>query len=763
MKGIPVSMVLLLSVLLASGVSAQEGSVADLSEGVQAVPEATAMASPAVSGVNVLRLIRFSGTARGAQGQALAGTVGVTFALYGEQEGGTPPLWLETQNVSLDAQGRYTALLGATSNEGLPLELFSSGQARWLGIQVQGQAEQRVLLVAVPYALKAAEAETLAGKTASDFVLSKQLSTQVEEEINTQIEEQGLVTSEDTPALVDGSGTTDQIAKFTSATDIGDSVMTEKNGRVGINFTSPVQFLVIGGTGGRMLNVSNLANQDLEIRVSTRLAADKFALIAPTTPTNLALGVGGDEKMRITNAGNVGIGTSTPSERLEVEGDFKVNAQTGGLRIKGNATSPNVIGGFSGNSASGGVVGAAIGGGGQAASTNLVTDDHGTIGGGRGNQAGDSAGTTTDADGATVGGGNLNAASANQATVGGGGGNTASASNTTVSGGGANIASDVQATVGGGGGNTASAVSTTVSGGGSNTATADFATTGGGRFNNATASGATVGGGQFNNASGANSAIGGGALNAASGDSATVPGGQNNTASGDFSFAAGRRAKATHNGAFVWGDSTDADIASSGADQFIVRASGGFFLHNGTEIYFNTFGGQNIQVGAGTTGCVVDRDSTIIAGTCASDARLKKDIEPFEPLLDKVLQLRPVHFDWRAEEYPERGFGASRSYGLIAQDVEAVLPELVTEDAEGYKAVRYSKLPLLLLQALRELKAENDGLGEQLRAQEEQASLLLEAVKEQQTQLRALRNELETVKAELQEGERPRLADLAQE
>ena len=57
-----------------------------------------------------------------------------------------------------------------------------------------------------------------------------------------------------------------------------------------------------------------------------------------------------------------------------------------------------------------------------------------------------------------------------------------------------------------------------------------------------------------------------------------MPGGRNNTAAGDFSFAAGYRANANHNGSFVWADSTNADLASTANDQFMVRASGGVTL-----------------------------------------------------------------------------------------------------------------------------------------------------------------------------------------
>ena len=122
----------------------------------------------------------------------------------------------------------------------------------------------------------------------------------------------------------------------------------------------------------------------------------------------------------------------------------------------------------------------------------------------------------------------------------------------------------------------------------------------------------------------------------------------------------------------------------------------------------------DVRVGTGTTGCVRDADADVIAGTCSSDVRFKKNITPFARSLDNVARLQPVHFYWRADEYASKHFGTSESFGLIAQEVEKVLPELVTTDEHGYKAVRYSALPLHMLQAIKELKAENDALRQRL-------------------------------------------------
>ena len=107
----------------------------------------------------VPRLIRFSGRVQEASGKPVQGVTDITFSLYREDSGGEP-LWFETQTVELDAQGRYNVLLGAMHPDGLPMELFTSGEARWLGIMVDSIEQPRVLLVSVPYALKAGDAMT---------------------------------------------------------------------------------------------------------------------------------------------------------------------------------------------------------------------------------------------------------------------------------------------------------------------------------------------------------------------------------------------------------------------------------------------------------------------------------------------------------------------------------------------------------------------------------------------------------------------------
>ena len=128
--------------------------------------------NPSSASVTVPRLVNYSGKILDQLGKPTSGIAGVSFAIYKDEEGGAP-LWMETQNVTADKAGHYTAPLGATKPAGLPLELFTSGEARWLGVTVNGGEEQpRVLLLSVPYALRAADAETLGGKPASAYMIA---------------------------------------------------------------------------------------------------------------------------------------------------------------------------------------------------------------------------------------------------------------------------------------------------------------------------------------------------------------------------------------------------------------------------------------------------------------------------------------------------------------------------------------------------------------------------------------------------------------
>ena len=197
-----------------------------------------------VSTANTLvpRLVRFSGTMKDAAGKPLKSVAGVTFALYKDQAEGAA-LWIETQNVQPDASGHYTVLLGASKPDGLPSDIFIGGEARWLAVQVQGQEEQpRVLLVAVPYALKAGDADTVGGLPASAFMLATPLQSASSAQSSSALN----LSSLNVPPL-GGSGTTNYIPIWTNSTTLGDSMIYQTGGNVGIGNTHPAGTLDVSG------------------------------------------------------------------------------------------------------------------------------------------------------------------------------------------------------------------------------------------------------------------------------------------------------------------------------------------------------------------------------------------------------------------------------------------------------------------------------------------------------------------------------------
>jgi|HubBroStandDraft_6_1064221.scaffolds.fasta_scaffold82038_2 hypothetical protein len=233
---------------------AEEQSVANQS--------APAGSSAAEANAMVPRLIKFSGTLLDAQGKPIAtGPVGVTFALYAEHTGGAS-LWLETQNVRPDENGYYSVLLGSETATGVPMELFATGEARWLGIQVERQPEQpRVLLVSVPYALKAGDAQTLGGRPASDFALAnassalptagaansaKPDSVPAASASSTSVSKNAAPPSNPS---VTGKGVLDHIPMWDTASDIVDSVIFQKSTDIGIGTVTPAATLDVNGKG----------------------------------------------------------------------------------------------------------------------------------------------------------------------------------------------------------------------------------------------------------------------------------------------------------------------------------------------------------------------------------------------------------------------------------------------------------------------------------------------------------------------------------
>ena len=86
--------------------------------------------------------------------------------------------------------------------------------------------------------------------------------------------------------------------------------------------------------------------------------------------------------------------------------------------------------------------------------------------------------------------------------------------------------------------------------------------------------------------------------------------------------------------------------------------------------------------------------------------RFKKDIILLPNVLDKLEQINGVYYNWKVEEFPGENFADTKQIGVIAQEIEALFPELVITNADGYKAVDYPKLTAILIEAVKQQQAQ---------------------------------------------------------
>jgi hypothetical protein len=235
-------------------------------------------------------LVNFSGALTDVKGKPLTGTVGVTFLLYKEEQGGSP-LWMETQNVQLDRTGHYTVMLGSTSSTGLPSDIFIAGEAHWLGVQVQGQEDQpRVLLVSAPYALKAGDAQTLGGLPVSAFLLAAPSITTAPAPTNGAVLQ--TPATGNTPVTT-GGGTVNNVPLWDSTSDITSSVITQTGSgttaKIGINTTTPATTLDVKG-GSTVRGTLNLpANGTATATAGKNSQPQTFVASAFNSGTSMAV------------------------------------------------------------------------------------------------------------------------------------------------------------------------------------------------------------------------------------------------------------------------------------------------------------------------------------------------------------------------------------------------------------------------------------------------------------------------------------------
>ena len=285
-------------------------------------------------------LVRVSSELQTDAGEPRSGDVLLEVALYNDDLDPTP-LWLEQQLVTLDANGRYSVLAGATQEEGLPKDLLFSGAARYIGVAVQGEPEHvRIMLVTVPYAAKALDADTLGGKPLTDFVLS----TKLDESVKSVMKDAGVRTNSD-PGAIGNVITANFIPKYTDgAGTTANSAIFQSGNNVGIGTTTPTQSLhVLGNVGHQRLAIqatgaSTVAGFQLTANANTWEFQNRGAFEVPAN--RFAFYNAGIERVVFTAAGNVGVGTGNPLDKLHIFGT------SGHQRIRLETTAPGTVAGF---------------------------------------------------------------------------------------------------------------------------------------------------------------------------------------------------------------------------------------------------------------------------------------------------------------------------------------------------------------------------------------------------------------------------------
>ena len=124
------------------------------------------------------------------------------------------------------------------------------------------------------------------------------------------------------------------------------------------------------------------------------------------------------------------------------------------------------------------------------------------------------------------------------------------------------------------------------------------------------------------------------------------------------------------------------------------------------------------SIGVGTTASATTgeiRATNNITAYYSSDIGLKENLNPIENSIEKIQAISGYNFDWKDEVVKERGgeddyFVRKSDVGVVAQEIEAILPEACATRPDGTKAVRYEQLVPLLIEGIKELKAEIEEL-----------------------------------------------------
>jgi len=299
-------------------------------------------------------VIQFSNVAIAQAGTLLTGGAAeMTFSLYTNSQGGEP-LWTETQNVTIDDSGHYSVYVGITKANGVPMSLFTSGQAHWLGVTIAGQTEQpRVFLVSVPYAMKAGDATTLGGLPPSAFMQAAPTIPLTSSGTTSPAPASGIVwahgkTSGSQPSTCagvtsDGKAAVNALAKFTTPCNVESSVISESSGNVGLGTTPSTSYqLYLAET---QTNFGTKWQQRNAFNTSTTANGTNYALGLDVDVSNMTIPAGiTDSGYRLPIIGRGYANTANFAGSLTTQ--YGVVGESGILSGKSGAKVISAFGGY---------------------------------------------------------------------------------------------------------------------------------------------------------------------------------------------------------------------------------------------------------------------------------------------------------------------------------------------------------------------------------------------------------------------------------
>jgi hypothetical protein len=181
-----------------------------------------------------------------------------------------------------------------------------------------------------------------------------------------------------------------------------------------------------------------------------------------------------------------------------------------------------------------------------------------------------------------------------------------------------------------------------------------------------------------------------------------------------YSMAGGAAPVWSSTGTFSGGTASSSTVAA----QSVTIASGGVGVTGDSIVSGSLQVTNSLGIGTGSSGVAGEiRATNEITAYYSSDARLKENVVVIGNALEKLDQIRGVYFDWTDEHIANRGgedgyFVRKHDVGVIAQEIEAVLPEVVADRDDGFKAVKYEKIVPLLIAAIKEQQQQIAQLSE---------------------------------------------------